>query len=230
MSDECMRVRELAPELALGVLNGEERADALDHLAHCGECRRYLDELSATADELVLLAPSAEPPVGFEARVLERAQLAEGRRRRWRVPEWRVAVVAVALAAAAAAAVWIATGSDREVADRYRDTLATADGRYFTAVPLETMAGGRVGTVFGYAGEPSWCMVVVAPGDDGELRPGAYAVELVRADGRRFAMGPVSVEAGSGSAGGAIDFDYRELSEVRLLRGGDDEVAGAILH
>ena len=230
MSTDCDRTRELAPELALGILDGEERAEALEHLSRCGECRRYLEELSTTADELVLLGPGAEPPPGFESRVLERLRPTEGRwRRRWRVPQWRVAVVAAALAAATAAAVWVATGTDRQVADRYRDTLEVADGRYFTAVPLETTSGSRVGTVFGYAGEPSWCMVVVRPYDAAALRSGPYEIELVRTDGRRVAMGPLAVEEGSGSAGRSLDFEYRELSEVRLLHRGQNDVAGAVL-
>ena len=35
MSADCERLRELAPELALGIADGEERAWALEHLADC---------------------------------------------------------------------------------------------------------------------------------------------------------------------------------------------------
>ncbi|MEN3283836.1 MAG: hypothetical protein V7607_4976, partial [Solirubrobacteraceae bacterium] len=70
----CDRTRELAAELALGILDGEHRAQALRHLAECPECRHAVEELTAVADELVMLAPEREPPAGFESRVLARLQ------------------------------------------------------------------------------------------------------------------------------------------------------------
>src|SRR6266516_456730 len=91
----CADVRELAPELALGIVGGPERADALQHASECGPCRALVGELAEAADALTLLAAEAEPPPGFEERVLA-ALKAPRRRTRRRV--------AVALAAAAAAA------------------------------------------------------------------------------------------------------------------------------
>src|ERR671915_792893 len=79
----CDEVRGLAPELALGIAAGEERARALRHLAACSECRRHLDDLSAVADDLLLLAPAHEPPVALESRVADRIS-GESRRPRWR--------------------------------------------------------------------------------------------------------------------------------------------------
>jgi hypothetical protein len=222
----CERVRELAPELALGIADGEERAEALEHLARCPECRRYLEELSVSADELLLLAPAHEPPPGFEGRVL--AQIAPRRSRRWR----RVLVPAAAAAVAAtvaAAGVWFATDSDREIADRYGETLATANGEYFAAAPLEAAGGRRIGTVFGYEGDPSWCMVVVGSDQGAPVRSGTYEMELVTEDGTRVPWGSLEVADGAGSAGHAMQLDYHELAEVRLLDSERDEVAEAEL-
>lgn len=232
MSEACDHVRELAAELALGILDGEERGEALTHLSRCPGCRRYVEELSATADELVLLAPRVEPPPGFEARVLELLPHTRPRAaRRRRAPRWRTAAVAAAASAFTALAVWFATDADRELASRYRDTLAVADGRYFTAKPLAQRSGERVGTVFGYAGEPSWCMVLVRPYDDAEaVRDGTYEVELERMDGRRVAMGRITVRDGSGSLGRALSFEYRELREVHILREDGRVVASAKVH
>jgi anti-sigma-K factor RskA len=67
----CEEILDLAPEIALGIADGEERADALRHLATCAECRRVVEQLSQVADELLVLAPAQEPPAGFESRVLE---------------------------------------------------------------------------------------------------------------------------------------------------------------
>ena len=64
-----------AAELALGVLTGRERAQALAHLDHCPSCREEVRQLTATGEGLLGLLPSVEPPAGFEARVMDRLGL-----------------------------------------------------------------------------------------------------------------------------------------------------------
>jgi hypothetical protein len=76
--DDCTRLHELAPELALGVLTGEERAEARKHLVTCPDCREYVLELTSVGDGLLALVPGAEPPVGFEDRVLSRMGITAG--------------------------------------------------------------------------------------------------------------------------------------------------------
>ena len=49
----CDELREVAPDIALGVVDGADRARALAHVASCVPCRRYVDELSRTADALL---------------------------------------------------------------------------------------------------------------------------------------------------------------------------------
>ena len=70
------RVLNAAAELALGVLTGRERAQALAHLDHCASCREKVRQLTATGEGLLGLLPSVEPPAGFEARVMDRLGLA----------------------------------------------------------------------------------------------------------------------------------------------------------
>lgn len=222
----CERVRELAPELALGIADGEERAEALEHLARCPDCRRYLEELSVSADELLLLAPGHEPPPGFEDRVL--AQIVPRRSRGWQRVLVPVAAAAMA-ACVAAAGVWFATDSDRDIADRYGETLAVADGEYFAAAPLEAAGGRRIGTVFGYEGDPSWCMVVVGSQDGVAFPEGTYEMQLVTEGGSRVPWGSLEVAGGTGSAGHAMELDYHDLAEVRLLDSNREEVAEAEL-
>jgi len=72
----CARFADVAAELALGVLTGRERAEALAHLDHCDECREHVRQLTMTGEELLGLLPSSEPPTGFETRVMERLGLA----------------------------------------------------------------------------------------------------------------------------------------------------------
>ena len=67
---DCGRLTELAPELALEILTGDERASAIAHLGHCASCQELVSSLAGSVDRLLLLAPGATPPVGFEQRVL----------------------------------------------------------------------------------------------------------------------------------------------------------------
>jgi len=81
----CGEMADVAAELALGVLTGRERAMAIAHLDKCDECREHVRQLMATGEQLLELLPSAEPPAGFETRVLERIGLpapAQGEARR----------------------------------------------------------------------------------------------------------------------------------------------------
>jgi hypothetical protein len=76
----CDELRAMAAEVALGILSGAERADALDHLEHCVGCRVLVEGLAQTGDSLLLLAPEAEPSMGFESRVASLVTGAAGRR------------------------------------------------------------------------------------------------------------------------------------------------------
>src|SRR5919197_713577 len=155
----CEQTRELAAELALGITDGEERAQALRHLAECAECRRAVEEYSAVTDELLTLAPAHQPPPGFESRVLARLAPPPARPRR-RLSRILVPVAAAAAAAAVAAGVvFRAPSHDRRLADQYRSTLAAAHGSYFTAARLRDPARIPGGLVYGYRGRSSWIYV-----------------------------------------------------------------------
>jgi len=145
----CDQVRDLAPELALGIAEGQERVAALSHLSGCPECRQLVSDLSSVGDGL-LLAPSREPPRGFESSVLarldhplhERRVLPLMRGRRWVA----IAAAAVVLGAAVGGlSVYWTTADDRRLADSYQAVLSQGQGAYFLAGPLQG-SQGRVGT------------------------------------------------------------------------------------
>jgi hypothetical protein len=71
-------MHDLAPEMALGVLSGDERGAAIAHLETCAQCQVDLSLLADVADQLLLAAPRIDPPAGFELRVLSRLATAEG--------------------------------------------------------------------------------------------------------------------------------------------------------
>jgi hypothetical protein len=221
MSDDprCAEVRELVAEVALGIAAGDERSRVLDHVADCPRCRRRLAEIAEVADELLLMAPTAEPPAGFKSGVLRRL---EQETRRGRQPHrsrlrWRraLAPVAVALAAAAAtlAGIYLATEDDREAASAYRRALEQANGSYFGALPLREPSGRRAGLVFGYAGSPSWLFVLV----EGARGSGRWDVEVQVTNGGRIRLGSFEVDRGRGSFGRTLPVPLRELARVTVL-------------
>jgi hypothetical protein len=213
----CEAASELAPELALGIAAGEERAEALAHLAGCPACRQEVGELSEVADELLMLAPTEEPPAGFESRVLDRVGGRPARRRRARRLALRVAAP-LAAALATAAVLFAVFDDDRDLADRYRATLAEANGKYFQAGRLEGPGGVPAGVVFGYQGRPSWVMVIVDP----EHRDARYTGELVTDSGQRMPLPRFRLDPDTGSWGRAIPMELHDVASVRLVdrRGG----------
>jgi anti-sigma factor RsiW len=221
---ECEQVRDLAPELALGIAEGEERDAALRHLSGCSGCRQLVSELSSVGDELPQLAPAQEPPLGFESRVLARlAEPPEHRplqpRRRPLQPlprrtRWLAAAAAVVLAAAlGAGSVFQATAGDRRLAAGYQAVLRQGQGAYFLAAPLQGTQG-RVGTVFGYQGQPSWVMVALQPSLPTESR---FQVQVVTRDGRYLPVGDAVLGGDSEVWGGRIPVDLSVVHELRFV-------------
>jgi hypothetical protein len=209
----CEELKDLAPEVALGTIDGEERAEALRHLATCSECRRLVDQLTTVADEMLLRAPMQEPPVGFESRVIDafgfqrrapRRQL--GRRLLvWLGPP-------VAAAAVTAVALVSVYHDDHVTAERYRTTLEQANGKYFQAEPLRDGTGAKAGVAFGYQGSPSWMLVTVDPSH----RDQVASAELVTRGQRTIRLPRFELEP-DGSWGGAIPVNLHDVSAIRLL-------------
>lgn len=208
-SERCREVRELIPELAMGVASGEARARSLAHLAGCASCRRELEDVSGTVDALLLLAPEREPPTGFDARVL--AALDQHAPRHKIRASLLVAAAVILVAALAAGLTWWRGADDRNVADQYRGVLSVADGSYFGAVDLE-IDGASTGTVFAYQGRPSWVFVSV---DDAP--PGTYHVRLVGTDGRATWLGTCTVREDTGSWGVTVDLPIRSVDRVEMF-------------
>jgi hypothetical protein len=225
----CEETHDLAAEIALGIADGEERAEALRHLSTCGECRRVVEQLSGVADELLVLAPVQEPPAGFESRVVEAMGLRKPPRRRlpgWLSPRWLAPRVGPALATAAvtAAALIAVYNDDRQTAERYRGVLEQANGQYFLAEPLADASGARGGVAFGYEGSPSWLLLTVDPAHRGDVETG----ELVTRGGRTIPLRSFALDR-RGSWGGAIPVKLSQVASIRLLGERPGEVLQASL-
>ena len=116
----CSDVTLIAPDLALGMLSGEERAEALAHLDSCRQCRDIVDKLSTTVDAVSLLAPYADPASGFEERVLDRIELESRRRSKPKGrPVWLVAAAAAVVVVGGGLYFYFTAGRHERTDDAY---------------------------------------------------------------------------------------------------------------
>jgi hypothetical protein len=204
----CDEARALAAEVALGLVTGPERAEVLAHLDACVACRREVEELAGVSDRVVLFAPSAEPPAGFEVRVLERiddashgaaaaAGTARRRSRRWLVP------VAAALVAIAATVGIVAANADR-------------DETHLVEAPMRTLEGRDVGTVYLHTTEPGWVFVNV-PGWS-RFVGDTYLVQAELVDGSTVDLGSLTFEPDDdGGWGTATSLDPTTITQLSMV-------------
>lgn len=196
----CDDVRERAAEAALDLLSGDARADVLTHLDSCDDCRELVRELSVASDRLVLLSPEAEPPLGFEQRVLTRFPPAR-RRRRWPVA-----------AAAAAAALLLVVGVALGRAGR--DQLNVRE------VVMRTPSGSVVGDAYLHGEDPSWMLVAVPGWTDASPD---YTVRVTMTDGTRLEFPGGDLATGHGAWGTSLPVSTDTVHEIALV-GGDGRV------
>jgi len=199
----CGDVRELAPELALGIVGGPERADALQHASECGPCRALIGELAEAADALTLLAPESEPPPGFEERVL--AALKAPRRRMRR----RAAVMVAAAAAAAAIVSIVGVRVVESVQETNRIVAAASDVR---STRMTGANGVDVGNVFVSNGSPSSVVVNVNYG----VPSGRYGIEFRTGSAAKH-LGTVSIRDERGAWGGVVALPGGATGSVVLV-------------
>lgn len=196
----CTGFNEVAPELAVGILSGGERAGAVAHLARCANCQQLMIELTGAADELLLLAPEVEPPPGFESRVLARLaeQRAPRRPRLWAL----VAVAAVVILAAVGGGLTAqAVGNDHGEGGRLRTALAmSASGRTTCRVVL---AGGNPAS-----------LLISLDGTTGQYSD--YVAEVQPKTGKAIPVGRFSLSDGHGMLATTVAADAADLESVRV--------------
>lgn len=214
----CAEVRELAAEHALGVLSGAERAEVIAHCNECARCQAYVNELSEVADVLPTMVPEAEPPAGFEHRVLKR--MAAGRRRARR--RW-IASIAAAMAAAAIVSITAVR-------------IAESDDTTSIAAPVSTAAARPVAVLMrGGAGDAAagWAYVTggraVAIAVDYGVPSGSYRVEVRTPNGTAAEIGTVVITNGRGSWTGTSTRAMNTGSTIALVdAAGNDACHGTI--
>jgi anti-sigma factor RsiW len=214
MMVECADVRDLAPELALGSLDGAVRAEVLVHIAHCPACRADVRDLADVVDGLLAFAPAAEPPPGLAERVLAAirsespapAAAPPARRRR--------RVLSLAAAAVVAALVGVA-GTLAVVSTRHSSSPAAValNARTLQVVPMIGADDHHLGDAYVSRGQDPWVLVNVVYGLDGQ----GYRLVGVDGDGQVVDIGPMrSMTAGRWAWAGRVD-QAASLVELRIV-------------
>jgi anti-sigma-K factor RskA len=239
----CREFSDTAAELALGVLTGRERAQALAHLDHCAACRENVRQLAATGEGLLGLLPSVEPPAGFEARVMDRLGLAApapspdpARRAGWfsrmpfrgREPARQAATGqsrparrtqrVLALAAVAVAVVAAGLGGW----GLHSGTPAPA-GAPLSSATLLSASHHAAGKIFLYDGSSRWLyMSVNMPGGNGTV-----TCEVETRDGHITTVGSFRLADGYGYWGSPVPATQGPLTGARLVGPGGTVLATA---
>ena len=216
---DCDGLAEVAAELALGVLTGRERAQAIMHLDGCGTCREHIRRLALTEEDLLGLLPGRGPPAGFETGVMGRIGFTGRHRRRPpRRPRWMLA----------AAACHDHRGGGRA------GRLGPARRRGFTpagsvaqpalhAAALTTASDQPIGRVFLYTGRPGWLYMTVDTGSGN----GTLICQLEGRDGRGITVGSFRLTGGYGPWGSPEPLPPAAVTGARLATAGGKALATA---
>jgi len=183
----CAEVRDRAPELALDVLAGTERSEVLEHLDGCARCRAEVGELSEVADLLPKLAPEAEPPAGFDARILS---MMRGDRRRRLLRRGATALTAAAAAAILSIVIVRVVDADRAP----ERAEATAPLRTVAMVGPEGLPVGQVAV----SGSGT-AQVAVTVTVDYSVPDGTYSLEVQADPAAPRPIGTIVVRGGRGA-------------------------------
>jgi len=204
-SKECDAISDDLIEFALGTLTGRSRSMVLDHLETCAHCNAESESLADVADTLLWLAPQAEPPLGFETRVIERFRGSDAERRvvrRRRVSVFAVAAMLVAVLGVGVGAVATSQGD----ANHPTATQRPSTGRL-------TLDGHVLGEVTISSGNPSWMIMDV---DAGKLS-GLVWCEVTFTNGRSETVGKFTISHDYGSWVAPIKASGSDVRSARIV-------------
>ncbi|MEY2444648.1 MAG: hypothetical protein QOE00_1228 [Ilumatobacteraceae bacterium] len=210
---DCAQLADAAPELALGVLTGRERAEALEHLDTCSSCRQLVNSLSGVTDELLRsFAPSVQPSPGFEERVLAAIGTpstvsALPTRRRRVVPTRRGMLASLSVAACIA----LLVGVMLAIGPSGRPAVAAAE--------MRTSSGESVGWIYVdrhqpavvYMSLPGWADKIQRYGSAGS----SYSLHLTTRTGADHVV-PVTLDS-EAAWRATLDIDPQSITKAALV-------------
>lgn len=238
----CREFSDVAAELALGVLTGRERAQALAHLDHCVSCREEVRQLTATGEGLLGLLPSVEPPAGFEARVMDRLGIAapapasrtswtsrlplRGRKHAHQAATGQARPAGRTRRALALAAVALAVVAAGLGGWGLRPGTPAPAGAPLSSATLLSASHQAAGKIFLYEGSSRWLyMSVNMPAGNGTV-----ICELESGDGHITTVGSFRLTDGSGYWGSPVPATQGSLTGARLVGPGGTILATASFH
>jgi anti-sigma-K factor RskA len=220
---ECEAYAADLGELALGVLTGRERAQALWHVESCPRCAEELEQLSRAADAVLQVAPEVEPPLGFETRLFERMGVADVRPSRGGRHRARRFWIPVSVAAAVVAlAVGLGLGLSSS-----GPTTTSAQGEYhhgrITGALMEN--GRRVGTVVVFDGSRHWMQMML---DDSSAH-GQVTCVVVTDDGVHHQVGTFVASEGYGAWAAPLHVNPDDVRSAEVVSSSGTVIATATL-
>ncbi len=190
-------------EFALGTLSGRSRANVLQHLETCAHCNTELESLVDAADQLLWLAPEAEPSLGFESRVIERYRNSQPRR----VTHLRrISVLAVAAMIAIVLGVGVGAVVSGHGGNPPASAIRPTTGRLVSN-------GETLGEVTISTGSPSWMVMDIDTGDVS----GLVWCEVTLADGHVVTVGKFTIANGYGSWVAPIRHPASDVRSARIV-------------
>ena len=198
-------IDDVVAELASGVLTGPARGEALAHLSGCPACARHVAELAEAADAVLLAGPDSEPPLGFEARVVESIAGRKPRPRRVRSRRARSRRRVFGALAVAAGLIAVA-GVGSLLAIDHRDQAP----KVVRAAMMRTGDGRNVGFVYA----SSHHVVLQMSGLRGT---GDYRVVATLKSGAFKQIGNIKLVGGEGKADLTAPAGPDQLKSVKVL-------------
>jgi Putative zinc-finger len=238
----CLEVRDLLPELAVGVLDAEERGRVERHLRWCAGCRKESAELGNAAATFAFALAPALVPHGLRERVVEgvrRAAGAPGTSRRFRTTAAAIVAAFVAVASLGWGAVMAGRAErfetrakqaeleQREALEQFRKVLAgvvpsaTLPTNDTHLAPLSPTPDGQgAGAVLELV-SPTMIdfSIVIVNGFEPEAPDRLpYRVRLVNANGNILRAGIIRSIDDQGGADVYHQFDAKSLSGYTTVR------------
>ncbi|MFG2122206.1 hypothetical protein [Streptomyces sp. NPDC048710] len=242
----CERLRESGAELALGVLFGRQRAEAVEHLERCADCREHVEHLTLVGDRLLGLLPPAEPPNGFETRMvrgLTRAATApesrahthpwaaehKGFRGRARRARLGLASAVTALVIACGFAGW-GIGTAVEAITAPSAPAVETEPVLVGDLTSSHGAGPPAGEIYAHPGPPGWLFMSVDLNGTHASYTGMVTCLLEHADGTTTHAGDFALRDGQGHWGGTSPIDPTTVTGAHLSAPDGTVLATADLH
>jgi hypothetical protein len=194
------------PEFALGILDGRQRAALLAHLDTCPECAQTVQELTNASEALLHVPVGAEPPLGFESRIIDRIRSSQPTPSRWTLRSWPTLAAAAALVVVSFGLGWALDHGRSHAPTTIPVALGNMDQR-----SLE-LNGHSVGSVLAYRGSPSWMFVTV----DAAKSLQSVRCTVVTKSGARQFVGTFALKNGEGSWGTSLPVAFSSVRNVQL--------------